>query len=214
MPNKKNRIMITVMGLFAFMALILGLFVSQHIRMAKNTDVSQFHGTVLEKPREVEPFTLTSTNHQPFDNASLQGHWTIVFFGFTNCGSICPTTMAELGKMYHLLEEKKVKVLPQVVMISVDPERDSLDKLDQYVKAFDSHFYGARGDEGSISMMTQAMGIAYTKVALHANEDSQNYDIEHTGTLMLFNPKGELNAFFTTPHQASLLVKDYLLLVS
>ena len=214
MPDKKNRIAITVVGVLAFASLFLGLFVSQHLHSNKKLDVSQFHGTFLDKPRAVNPFVLTGIDNQPFNNSSLRGHWTLVFFGFTNCGSICPTTMAELGKMYRMLEEKKVKPLPQVVMISVDSERDNLEQLNHYVKAFNPHFYGARGDENTLKVMTKEMGIAYTKVALPGSNDTQKYDIEHTGTVMLFSPQGELSAFFTMPHQASLLAKDYMLLVS
>lgn len=214
MPSKKNRITITVTSLLAFIGLVLGLFVSQQVHIHKGKHVDQFHGTFLDKPRAVQPFSLTGTDNRAFDNTSLQGHWTMVFFGFTSCGAICPTTMAELGKMYRLLEEKGVKKLPQVVMVSVDPTRDSLDKLDNYVKAFNTNFSGARGDEETVKIMAQEMGIAYAKIMLRDSEDKQNYDIEHTGTIMLFNPKGELSAFFTTPHQAPLLAKDYLLLVS
>lgn len=213
MPRKNNRMAITVIGLLALVALVAGLFVSQKAQN-KGIDAHQFHGTFLDKPRAVHPFVLTGIDNAPFNNASLQGHWTMVFFGFTNCGSICPTTMAELGKMYHLLQKKGTKKLPQIVMVSVDPERDSLDKLKHYVKAFDPHFYGARGDENSVNAMTKEMGVAYAKIALPTDENPKNYDIEHTGTVMLFNPKGELSAFFTMPHYASLLAKDYLLLAS
>jgi protein SCO1/2 len=212
MPNK-NRTVITVIGLLAFVSLFAGFFISQKVQK-KSIDVQQFHGTFLDKPRVVQPFSLIGTDSVPFNNASLKGHWTMIFFGFTNCGSICPTTMAELGKMYRLLEKKGVKKLPNVVMISVDPERDNLDKLSHYVKAFDPHFYGAQGDDDTINAITKELGVAYAKINLPHEEDSENYDIEHTGTIMLFNPKGELNAFFTTPHYASLLAKDYVLLVS
>lgn len=214
MSNQKNHIMITVACLLGIAALVLGLFVAQHINLNRSRELSEFHGTILDTPRAVNAFKLMGIDNVPFNNASLQGHWTIVFFGFTNCGSICPTTMAELGKMYRLLEEKGEKKLPQVVMVSVDPSRDNLKKLEHYVKAFDPHFYGARGDEDSVEEMSNEIGIAYTKIVRQGNEDSSNYDIEHTGTIILFNPKGELSAFFTMPHQAPLLAKDYLLLVS
>lgn len=213
MPDKKRRVLITVACLFAVAALFLGLFVSQHLHLTKRIDVSKFHGTFLDKPREISSFALTGIDNMPFNNTSLQGHWTLVFFGFTNCGMVCPTTMAELAKMYHLLQEKGVKTLPQVVMISVDPERDNLDKLNNYVKAFDPNFYGARGDEDAIKKITKELGIAYTKVTKDT-EGAQVYDIEHTGAVMLINPKGDLSAFFTTPHRATLLAKDYMLLVS
>lgn len=214
MPDKTKRLTLTVAFLLAIVALSMGLFVSQHMNTKKVVDASQLSGTLLEEPRAVNAFALTGIDHKPFDNASLQGSWTMMFFGFTHCGSMCPTTMAELGKMYRLLEEKGVKKLPKVVMISVDPKRDNLDKLGHYVKAFDRHFYGAIGHEDAIKDLTQEMGIAYLKVAPNGVDDSENYDIEHTGTIMLFNPKGQLVAFFTTPHHAEMLAKDYMLLVA
>ena len=214
MNLKVKGVNLTVTIVLAIGALFTGFYVSQHMYSKKNIDVAQFHGTYLEHPRTVNEFKLTGTDQKSFDNTSLQGHWTIVFFGFTNCGYLCPTTMAELAKMYRILEEKKIKNLPQIVMISIDPERDTSDKLNRYVTAFQPSFYGARGDERFIKSMTREMGIAYAKVANQNDIDPQNYDIQHSGALMLFNPQGELNAFFTTPHHADLLAKDYMLLVA
>ncbi len=211
MSNLKKRMSITAVFFIALVALLSGMLISQRVHLTKGLAKSQLHGTFLDKPRKVASFALMGIDNAPFNNASLKGHWTMLFFGFTNCGSICPTTMAELAKMYRILEKKGTKKLPQVVMISVDPERDSLKKLNQYVKAFDPHFYGARGDETLIAAMTKEMGVAYIKIMPEAIEDAQNYDIEHTGTVMLFNPQGELSAFFTMPHDASSLAKEYLL---
>lgn len=213
MSKKNKSITKTVVVLIAFAALITGLFVSQHVRQEKKIDVSQFNGTVLEKPRTVEAFNLLGVDDQPFDNQHLQGQWTMVFFGFTNCGYLCPTTMAELAKTYRLLEQQQVKPLPKVVMISIDPQRDSLSKLKNYVAAFDQHFYAARGENKDIKKMTRELGIAYAKIAAPADKNPQDYDVQHSGTVMLFNPQGLLTAFFTTPQQADLLAKDYALLV-
>jgi len=213
MFSKNNRITLTVILLLAFVALISGLFVSQYVFKKHTIDLAQFHGTLLNTPRDVQQFTLTGTDQKIFDDTSLEGQWTMVFFGFTSCGYLCPTTMAELGKMYRSLEDKGVKPLPRVVMITIDPERDSLKKLGHYVKAFDTHFYGARGDTDTIASMTRELGIAYAKIALKDSLDAQNYDMEHTGTVMLFDPQGKLEAFFTTPHQAEALVKDYMMLI-
>ncbi|WP_298628132.1 SCO family protein [uncultured Legionella sp.] len=214
MRVKIKGVTLTVSILLALASLFTGIFVSQHLHFKKKIDAAQFHGTYLENPRTINQFSLIGTDQQTFENINLQGQWTLVFFGFTNCGYLCPTTMAELGKMYRILEEKKVKNLPRVVMISIDPERDSLDKLGNYVKSFNSTFYGARGEEDSIKLMTREMGIAYAKVVNKENDDPKIYDVQHSGAVMLFNPQGELNAFFTTPHHADLLAKDYLLLVS
>jgi protein SCO1/2 len=214
MRVKIKAVTLTVAILLALAGLFAGIFVSQHLHFKKKIDVVAFHGTYLENPRTVNQFSLTGTDQKPFDNQSLLGHWTIVFFGFTNCGYLCPTTMAELGKMYRILEEKGIKNLPHVVMISIDPERDNPDKLGHYVSSFHTSFYGATGNEDSLQSMTREMGIAYGKVAIRDSTDSLNYDVQHSGALMLFNTQGELNAFFTTPHHADLLAKDYMLLVS
>ncbi len=213
MADKNKPLVYTVIVLVGFVAFIAGLFFSQHWHAPKTIDKTQFEGTLLDKPRPVQPFQLTGVDQQPFTNANLKGQWTLLFFGFTQCGSICPVTMAELGKMYRFLDEKKVKPLPQVVMITVDPKRDSLEKLKNYVHAFDVHFYGARGNQDVIDAMTREMGIAYAKIASTKNGVSQNYTIEHTGTIIVLNPRGELTAFFTMPHQAATLAHDYMLLI-
>ncbi|MDP3560600.1 MAG: SCO family protein [Legionellaceae bacterium] len=215
MLQSKNRIVYTVAVLLAIVACVLGLYVAQQMHHTKQPiDKSLFHGTLLDTPREVKAFELTGTDHQPFNNNSLNHQWTMLFFGFTHCGSMCPTTMAELGKTYRLLEQKGAQILPHVVMISLDPERDDLERLDHYVHAFDKHFYGARGEDQSIHAMTRDMGIAYAKITRSgSNDSSQEDDIEHTGAVMLFNPQGHLVAFFTNPHHAEDIASDFLLLI-
>ncbi len=214
MGMKTKGVTFTVVVLLAIAALFSGIFVGQHLHFKKKIDVAKFHGTYLENPRTINQFSLMGTDQKTFDNSSLQGQWTLLFFGFTNCGYLCPTTLAEVSKMYRILEAQGVKELPRVVMISIDPDRDSQEKLGHYVTSFHPDFYGARGEDDSVKAMTHEMGIAYTKVIDKNNMDPQNYDVQHSGALMLFNPQGELNAFFTTPHHADLLAKDYILLVS
>ncbi|WP_233435805.1 SCO family protein [Legionella jordanis] len=211
---KMNRLTLVMGFVLAIVAIAGGIALAQHLSSKKKIDPSQFNGTFLEVPREMNEFSLVGIDNQPFNNESLQGQWTMIFFGFTNCGYLCPTTMAELGKMQRILEEKGVQPLPRVVMISIDPERDNLEKLHKYVKAFNPRFYGARGSDEMIKQMTRELGIAYSKIAMPNSSDPKSYDVQHSGAVMLFNPQGELNAFFTTPHQANLLAKDYLQLIS
>ena len=225
MTLKKKRINLTIFLLLAFAALIMGLFVSQNMPK-KNTpiDSSRFHGTLLNKAREIGSFSLQGIDNKPFDNQSLQGQWTYLFFGFTHCGTICPTTLAEMAKMVRLLESQNIRPQPKIVFISLDPARDNLAKLKKYTQAFDPNFYAAIGEPSDLEKMTEELGVAYEKVeqakAQNAKENNENgnkdynkdYNIEHTGTLMLFNPEGALQAFFTTPHQAEWLAEDYQML--
>ena len=210
----KKRIPLTVVVLVAFAALIAGIFVAQHVPEKKSARLLEFKGTLLDHPRPVKPFRLTGTNRKPFTNQSIKGHWTMIFYGFTNCGTICPTTMAQLGKMYRILEKNKVDSLPEVVMVSIDPEHDTLSRLTNYVKAFDPHFSGARGNTKAVHKMARGMGIVYMKVLADRGKPTENYTIQHSGAVMLFNPEGELAAFFTPPNTAEEVAHDYQSLVS
>lgn len=209
MSNQSKKIRYTVLVLSAVCALFAGVYISTQMSKPHKIDPSKFHGTVLSQPREISEFNLQGIDDKPFNNQSLNGQWTMVFFGFTNCGYLCPTTMAELGKFYKILEKKGVKTLPNVVMVSIDPARDSKAKLATFVKAFNPHFYGAKGNKESVQAMTRELGVVYAKIALNGQLDDETYDIEHTGTVLLFNPQGQLSAFFTSPQNASLLVEDF-----
>ncbi len=200
----------SVLMLLAVIGLGLGMASSHYLRQPAKISADAFHGTWLDKPREVSQFDLQDTGNAQFNQASLENHWTMMFFGFTTCPSICPTTMTELSKMVQILKERGVQTLPQVVLVSLDPQRDTLKKLRNYVTAFNPDFVGVRGrTEDEVKALAQEMGVAYTKVAVTDPQNLENYNIEHTGTVMLFNPQGQLTAFFTMPHQAAWLADDF-----
>ncbi|MCA0402644.1 MAG: SCO family protein [Proteobacteria bacterium] len=212
MPIQKKTL-VTTIGLIAVIALLAGFLLSSKLTSSQKNIAEQMSGTLLEKPRMVEEFQLTGIDSKPFNNESLKGQWTLVFFGFTHCATVCPMTMSKLNDMYLELEKAKINPLPQVVMISIDPKRDSLSRLNSFVQGFNPHFYGARGDNDAIVKMTKEMGIAF-EVSLSKDKDPQNYDIQHSGALILFNPEGQLAAFFTSPFEPKDLAKDYQLVVS
>ncbi|MDF1677102.1 MAG: SCO family protein [Legionellaceae bacterium] len=194
--------------------ILVGSFYAKRTAMLKQQAAKNaFHGTLLDAPRPVQAFALTNTDGAPFSQNNLKNHWTMMFFGFTRCGFVCPTTMQELGKMYRLLEAQHVSPLPQVIMVSIDPSRDDLAGLRRYVTAFHPSFQGARGSEEMTHAMTKALGVAYAKIEKDPNAPATEDDIEHTGAVMMFNPEGDLAAFFTSPHQAKNLAADYQLLL-
>jgi protein SCO1 len=200
--NKKNQ---TVFVLLFVVICFAALFVFIH--RPKQLSSSEITATVLPEARLIKPFKLLKTNNQIFTQDDLKNHWTLLFFGFTHCDSVCPTTMAILGQMYRILEEKNIANLPQVIMVTIDPKHDDLKGLSFYVKAFDPHFYGARGSKQELKLLADQVGVAYTKF-----KQVNNNKIEHTGTIMLIDPKGKLWAFFTSPHQPAVLAHDYILL--
>lgn len=194
--------------LFIVATIGLGAWV-YHGWMMPKTDRVQYHATVLDHPRPMPVFALESTDGQHFDRQHLQGHWTFVFFGFTHCASICPVTMAELGKMYRLLAQDPDMPRPQVVMITLDPKRDPLARMQTYVQAFQPEFLGASGSVTAVQALADAMGIAYTRVMTNNTRHKKDYSIEHSGAVLLINPQAELTAFFTPPHDAKRMAQDY-----
>jgi protein SCO1/2 len=155
---------------------------------------------VLDKPRVFSDFTLTDHHGQTFDKARLQGSWSIVFFGFTHCPDICPTTLAILNETYSKLQEDEKDKL-QIIMISLDPERDSVDKLAQYIPYFNRDFIGVSGNKHFIRRLTGEINIAYNKVPL----SGEDYTIDHSTQLVLINPKGDYHGFFKAPHSEVML---------
>lgn len=205
MSPLKIRILQTILVLLLLPSLILILlFFKQYHSLVTATHT--FNGTILNNKIALKPFTLMGIDKKPFNNDALHGQWSMIFFGFTHCGSLCPTTLAQLAKMYHLLEAQQVTPLPRVVIISLDPDRDHLDTIKRYVHAFNPHFYGARGDVTVLKKMTQTMGIAFTKVT---SKNNASYDIQHSGTILGINPQGQLEAFFTSSIDATQLAYDY-----
>jgi protein SCO1/2 len=199
------RIVGTIL-VIAALALLFGLW-SQHNLAPKKTIVTLARATVFPQPRSIPAFNLIDKNNQPFTNANLQGHWSLLFFGFTNCPELCPTTLATLDQTYKELQEAKQSPMPQVILISVDPESDSPNKIKQYLQSFNAAFLGATGEQKQIDQLTQAMGILAMKV-MSTNKEQATYSIDHSGTILIIDPKGDLYGIFTTPHDATLLAHD------
>lgn len=204
-PTQKQ---VTLVMILLVMGTFLGLFFYQKVHQVPPFNPEQLHGTYVPPGRSVISFRLQDTQNNPFRASDLIGHWTLLFFGFTQCHSICPTTMAELHRMYDILKrQQSLPSLPRVYMISLDPERDTLDILRHYVQGFDKDFMGALGSKQEIDALSQYLGIVYDTGPRH---DGQ---IDHSGTITVINPAGEVTAFFTPPLQAQWMAKDMTILM-
>jgi protein SCO1/2 len=128
-----------------------------------------------------------------------------VFFGFTSCPDVCPVTMAALAQTSKQLANLPEKLRPQVVMISVDPERDTPERVGGYVKAFDPTFVGATGTKAAIDELALRMGVAAAKRPI----DGGSYSVDHTTSVFLIDPDGAMRALFSAPHTPTLIAADY-----
>jgi len=165
--------------------------------------------TILNTPRAISAFELQDHHNQIFNNETLKNRWTLLFFGFTRCGGICPKVMIQLKKLYDQLPSHAQQQL-QIAFISIDPARDDQASLKKFVTAFNKDFLGLRGNEQQIQAMTKELGIVYMETT---NEHGE-YDIDHSGTLLLFNPAGLLYALFSMPHDAANIASDFQLMLT
>lgn len=161
-------------------------------------------GTYMTTPIALREFHLIDSRGRPISKEDFKGHWTMVFFGFTSCPVICPTTLAILNKMYQVLQnELPQHKLPQVVLISVDPEQDTIEKLNSFVHAFNPHFMGVRGPLEEILALEKQMHLPVSK----------SNPLSHSMEILLLNPDAHIQAYFSYPQQALQLAADYKLLI-
>lgn len=191
---------------FAVIAMFLGMWTKHNHQVSAGIQLE--NGTLLPVPQDIAPFQLVNLDQQPFTKDSLAGHWNLIFFGFTRCPELCPTTLATLDKTYQILEHRNKVPMPQVVFISVDPERDNPDTIKNYLASFNKNFVGATGDKENLKQLTAQLNILFMKVQKQNNEDSNDYQIDHSGTILLVNPNAQLLAIFSTPHSEDALSHD------
>lgn len=146
-----------------------------------------FHGTLIQSPQPAPDFTLISGSGQPLRLSQLRGSLVLLYFGYTFCPDVCPATLADAARARQLLGKQAEQV--QVVMITVDPERDSPVRLDSYVRNFDPSFIGLTGESGQIAEAAALYGIYYEK---HAGSEATSYLVDHTATLLVIDPQGHL----------------------
>ncbi|MCS5587543.1 MAG: SCO family protein [Porticoccaceae bacterium] len=200
--QQKMGIQRTVLMLLGLISLVVCGFIwrmSQPVIMS-NEELRINGAVVLDKPRIFSDFELLDHSGEPFNIARMQGIWTIVFFGFTHCPDICPTTLATLNQTYSKLKDSEKERL-QIVMISLDPERDTVEKLAEYVPYFNSEFIGVTGNQHLIRRLTAELNIAYNRVPLGPD----NYTVDHSTQLVLINPKGHYHGFFKAPHSETMM---------
>ncbi|NMP33029.1 SCO family protein [Thalassotalea sp. M1531] len=143
-----------------------------------------------QAPRVVEPFTLTAHTGEAFTNKDLEGKWSWVFFGYTSCPDVCPTTLQKLNFVY---DELKVVADTQVLLVSVDPMRDKVEKLSQYIAYFNSEFLALRADHGVLFPFARNLGLMY---AIADDPEQENYLVDHSASIVLINPNGKIAAIF------------------
>lgn len=167
--------------------------------MSEKTEFS----TVLDKPIPLSNFSLIANNGSIFNTESLREKWSLLFFGYTHCPDVCPLTLHQLSQANKELKSS-IEHLPNIIMISVDPDRDTTEILDKYVTSFAGNVIGASGSIAEIKKLTGQLGIFFEA---HKNE-GENYSVSHSAAVILINKEAEFHAIFSAPHNTDHFIKD------
>jgi protein SCO1/2 len=163
-------------------------------------------GTFLAPSRALPDFSLIDQRGRIFGSANLRGHWSLLFFGYTNCPDFCPTTLTTLAAMQKRLRADKAAVRPQVIFVSVDAKRDTPEQLAKYVPYFDPEFIGlTAADQPSIEAVAKNLGVG---IIIRPTSDG-NYTVDHSAEIMVLDPDGRLTAILTGPFTVEALQGDF-----
>jgi len=163
---------------------------------------------VLPEPRVIADFALLNDEGESFSLDSLRGHWSLIFFGYTHCPDVCPSTLYDLKLVHEKLGQLNGDAASghQVLFVSVDPERDSPEQLNQYVSYFHPDFIGVTGPAEQLAPLTMQLGIAY-RVEEH-EVGSTSYNVDHSVSVLLMDPQGRLHGVFPAPHDADKMARE------
>lgn len=195
-PSQGRGVTITVTVVVVFILIVIAMFVYrvQQPRIMTVAEMKLNGAYMLDTPRKIGEFNLIDQNENPFTKDRFEGVWTLVFFGFTNCPDVCPTTMAFLNQLVQSLEGTEAEDT-RVVMVSVDPARDTADVLAQYVPYFNPNFVGVTGEFLDIHRFATGLNTPFRKTP----GQGENYQIDHSANVVLINPRGDYHGFFRAP---------------
>lgn len=184
-----------ILSIILLSAILLGGIVYKFYLPAEQTLVSTL---VYPKAKLLPNFELIDHNAKSFTNEQLKGKWSVVFFGFTYCPDVCPTTMAALSQIAKKLPIETVNQL-QFVFVSVDPERDTPARLAQYIPFYHPDFIALTGDEKQLQQFSLSLGAVYMKVPTE-----ESYTMSHSSTLFIIDPKGQRYGIFSKSNSGAI----------
>ena len=202
-----RNIKLTVLGLLIFIGIVVAGFVHRvsQPRVMTENELRLNGAYMFETPRALPAFELVDHHGEVFDKERLLGKWTLIFFGFTHCPDICPTTMSLLSRFMEQLDGLPEQADTRVVMVTVDPARDDVTQLAKYVPYFNPDFIGVSGDFMDIHRFATALNTPFRKVP----DQGENYQVDHSANLVLINPRGDYQGFFKAPLDLAKLKVTY-----
>ena len=165
---------------------------------------SDLEGVIIDSPATKLPqFKLVDHNKKAFTNENLKGQWSLVFFGYTNCPDVCPTSLSVMNQVSQKAETPKDT---QYVFISVDTQRDTPDQLKGFVTYFNENFIGVSGKKSEIDKFKEPLGVIYD---FEGDTNSDEYIVTHFAAVYLIDPNGNERAYVLPPHSVDQVSRAY-----
>ena len=201
MVMSKRNIIFILLVLFS----ITGLFTYfQSLPSLLEKKPSLITGKILVRPMEIDNFELIDQNNEAFNKKSLEGGWTVLFFGYTNCPDVCPTTIYKLAEIKNGIKEDLPSANFNTVLVTLDPDRDSAERLDEYIGYFDETMLGVTGTYENIQSFTSSLSVFYQRI-----NKEEGYDFNHTASIFVFDKDGSLFATMSPANTVGELESDF-----
>jgi protein SCO1/2 len=202
----------TTVGLcLAVVAVVLGMFVYSVTRtpLLSAEQLRDRGVIILPQPREIAEFELVDTHGDPFTLERLRGAWSFIFFGFTNCPDICPTSMSVLAQAERQLQQTNPEAAAHFngVLVTVDPDRDDPKTLGEYVGAFSARFVGVAGSVEDTAEFALQLSVGFSRMP--SDSVQGEYSVDHSSQIVIVNPSGHYHGFIKMPHQADTVAQAF-----
>ena len=203
----------TVLILLVALATGAGLWAAEYFHDRRNVSGPALQ-TVrrLTTPRELPAFTLQQSDRTQLVPGELRGHWTVVFLGFTYCPDVCPTTLAELAQAQKRWATLQESTRPRVLFVSVDPERDSIEKLGEYAHGFHKDTLAATADIPALEAFAKSLSLVFIKVPSGKDAPPDQYTMDHSAALVVLDPQGRMAGVIQPPFQPKAIAEDLIAL--
>ncbi len=224
--QKKILLLLTIAAfVLVFVALYFTISDSDYKYLSKNLKVSHL---IYNPDKKLSSFSLIDHNNNKFENKNLKDEWTVLTFIYTHCPDVCPTELMNISTLKSKIKKSNSSFMPNFVVITFDPIRDTPEILKSYVTHFDEDFLGVSGDQKQIDQLVKDFGAYYERVMYSDNGElilipnyekippeamENGYSINHTAWVYLVNPGGQIHAGFPAPHKPNDMLEDIKLLV-
>ena len=201
----KNNFTWTILSCLVVIVMSVSLYVNKMTTkvVLNNEQLKDLGLYLIEPARNMGSYSLTDTNQNEFQIKDFEGKWNVLFFGFTFCPDICPITMSMLSSLEKEMSKEELDRI-KIFMVTVDPERDSPEHLKRYLENFSKNFTGLTGGLDQIYNFATRVNAPFNPVS---SSPDPYYTVDHTGSIVLINPKGLYAGFFRAPHDQEKIKK-------